>query len=122
MLSDTFDAVFRLLDADLIDRDGRRSGKVDDLEFDGAPGEDVHLTALLSGRPLLPDRLPRPLRPWARHVFGREPVWGSTAIRVPWAEVEGVTAVVSLLRPAAELGLGQGDDVWRPIISKLPGA
>jgi sporulation protein YlmC with PRC-barrel domain len=121
VLSDRFDAVYRLLDADLIDHDGRRSGKVDDLELEGGPGEAVHLTALLSGRPLLAQRMPRPVRGLARRLLGA-PVWGSTAIRVPWAEVEDVTSVVRLRRKAAELGLGQGDDVWRPIISKLPRA
>jgi sporulation protein YlmC with PRC-barrel domain len=122
VLSDRFDAVYRLMDADLIDSDGRRCGKVDDLELDGAPGEPVHLTALLTGRPLVADRMPRPLRRWARRLLGGEPVWGSTAIRVPWEEVTEVTSAVSLLRSASELGLGQGDDVWRPIVSKIPGA
>jgi molybdopterin-binding protein len=41
---------------------------------------------------------------------------------VPWPEVDAVTSVVTLKRPAAELRLNRGDDRWATIVGKLPGS
>jgi hypothetical protein len=44
------------------------------------------------------------------------------AVHVPWSEVESVSSVVKLKRPAAELRLGGGDRRWSGLVGKLPGA
>jgi sporulation protein YlmC with PRC-barrel domain len=99
------DAVYRLLDAQLVDVEGRRCGRVDDLELDGEP---LAVTAILSGRGTYADRLPPRLRRLALRVFG-EDVRGRTVRRVPWEEVDEVTDHITLRRKAADLGLGEGD-------------
>ncbi len=44
------------------------------------------------------------------------------AVHVPWSEVESVTSVVTLKRPAAELRLNRGDERWGKLVGKLPGS
>jgi hypothetical protein len=113
------DLVYRLLDSQLLDVDGRRCGRADDMELEGAPGEPTYLLHLLSGHGAWPPRLPRRLRRWGRKAFGAEVV-GETVIRVPWSEVEGFDDTINLRRPAGELGLAQGDLRLAPAMRKLP--
>ena len=58
-IPDRMDAVYRILDDQLVDVDGRRCGRVDDLEFDGGLGEPPRLYAILSGSGTWHRRLPR---------------------------------------------------------------
>ena len=44
------------------------------------------------------------------------------AVHVPWAEVDAVTSVVTLKRPAGELRLNRGDVRWSSVIGRLPGS
>jgi sporulation protein YlmC with PRC-barrel domain len=118
-IPDTMDAVYRLLDQQLVDVDGRRCGRVDDLEFDGGLGDPPRLHGILSGSGAWHRRLPRPLRPLGKRVFGAG-VIGKDAIRVPWEQVEEVDAVVRLKAKARELGLGQGDARQARHVEKLP--
>ena len=113
------DLGYLLLDAELIDVNGRRCGKVDDLELDGAPGGDARLSAILSGEGLWIDRLPLRLRSLGAKLLPK-PVVGKNVHRVPWEAVDCVTAVVNLREPAPELDLGRGDDELAPLIRKLP--
>ncbi len=92
----TIDLGLSLLDHQLLDPDGRRCGKVDDLALEGGPGEPLEVVAVLSGR--------------------------RKTIRIPWEEIENVAAHVKLRKRADELGLGRGDDRLRPYIEKIPGA
>ena len=118
-IPDTMDAVYRLLDDQLVDVDGRRCGRVDDLEFEGGLGEPPRLYAILSGSGTWHRRLPRPLRSLGGRVFGSG-VIGKDAIRVPWEQVEEVKSVVKLKAKARELGLGQGDARQAKQVEKLP--
>jgi sporulation protein YlmC with PRC-barrel domain len=95
-LTRTIDLGLSLLDHQLLDPDGRRCGKVDDLALEGGPGEPLEVVAVLSGR--------------------------RKTIRIPWEEIENVAAHVKLRKRADELGLGRGDDRLRPYIEKIPGA
>ena len=70
MPGDRMDLVYRLLDEQLVDVDGRRCGRVDDLEFDGGPGEEPRLSAILTGSGAWHRRMPRPLRTTAERIFG----------------------------------------------------
>jgi hypothetical protein len=98
------DAGYRMLDDQLVDVEGRRCGRVDDLEFEGAPGEPLVLTGILTGRGAYHRRLPRRLQRIGRRIFGDD-VRGPTVRRVPWEEVEDVTVRVELRKKAADLGL-----------------
>jgi sporulation protein YlmC with PRC-barrel domain len=113
------DLVYRVLDEQLVDVDGRRCGRVDDLEFDGGPGEPPQLHAILSGSGTWHRRLPRPLRSFGARVFGTG-TSGEDVIRVPWSRVDDISSVVKLKAKATELGLAKGDDRDALFVSKLP--
>jgi sporulation protein YlmC with PRC-barrel domain len=119
MIDDTVDLVYRILDDQLVDVDGRRCGRVDDLEFDGDLGDPPRLHAILSGSGTWHRRLPRPLRRVGRRIFGAGTL-GADIIRVPWTEVEEVGATTKLKAKARDLGLGRGDDRLAKVIEKLP--
>ena len=106
----------RLLDEQIVDNEGRRCGRVDDLELQGNP---PRITALLVGKGLYPRRLPKVVRPLARHLTGIER-WGENALRVPWEEVDSLDSAVHLKKKAEELGLGEGDDPERWMVRRLP--
>ncbi len=113
------DLVYRVLDDQLVDVDGRRCGRVDDLEFDGDVGATPRLHAILSGSGTWHERLPRPLRRLGAHLFGIG-VIGEDVIRVPWEQVEEIASVVKLRAKASELGLAQGDDRDALFVAKFP--
>jgi sporulation protein YlmC with PRC-barrel domain len=114
--SDSIFIAHRLLDEQILDSEGRRCGRVDDIEL----GEDPpRITALLVGKGLYPRRLPRILRGLARRLAGPER-WGANALRIPWAEVDRVADAVHLRGKAEELGLGEGDDPERWMVRRLP--
>ena len=95
-MSERIDLGLRVLDHQVLDRDGRRCGKVDDLAIEGGAGEVPEVVALFVGR--------------------------RRRVRVPWAEVAEVNSGVELRRTAQEYGLGRGDDRLRPWIERLPGS
>jgi sporulation protein YlmC with PRC-barrel domain len=106
----------RLLDEQILDAEGRRCGRVDDIELRGSP---PRITALLVGEGLYPRRLPPRLRSLARRIAGEER-WGANALRIPWEEVDRIEAAVCLRGKAEELGLGHGDDPERWMVKRLP--
>lgn len=108
--------VHRLLDEQILDADGKRCGRVDDIELEGNP---PRVTALLVGEGLYPRRLPKRLRGLARKLVGPER-WGANSMRVPWEEVDTIEATLRLRRKAEELGLGEGDDPDRWMVRRLP--
>jgi sporulation protein YlmC with PRC-barrel domain len=116
MRENELDVGYRILDDDLIDSEGRRCGKVDDVEIEGRPGEPAYLSALVVGPGAWPARLPGPFGDLAARIFGGE------VVRVPWSEIDDVTAVVRLKRTARELRLGRGDDRAKPLVDWLPGS
>ena len=103
-----------ILDHQLLDSDGRRCGKVDDLELEGVGEGTPRVVAILVGASA-----------WrGRGVLGRlaARIAGGRLVRVPWDEVGDVKAHVELRKPARELRLGRGDDLARPLVEKLPGS
>ena len=118
---DRMDLVYRVLDDQLVDVEGRRCGRADDLEFDGDVGRPPRLHALLSGMGVWHRRLPRPLRPLGERVFGAG-VLGRDLVRVPWEQVEDVDTVIKLKAKCRDLGLGGGEDRMARRVEKLPGA
>jgi sporulation protein YlmC with PRC-barrel domain len=99
-----------ILDHQLLDKDGRRCGNVDDLAI-----EEAEIVAILSGPGYWPSRAG-----W----LGRFAGWlgGSGRVRIPWNEVAKIDSAVHLRRTATEYGLGQVDDRLRPFLERLPGA
>jgi len=104
-----------VLDHQLLDKNGRRCGNVDDLAVEGGPGEVPEVVAILAGPGY-----------WGQRAgwIGRLAGWigGGRRVRVEWSEVEKVDSAVRLKRDATSLGLGAGDDRLRPYLEKIPGA
>jgi sporulation protein YlmC with PRC-barrel domain len=119
-MHERFDLVYGLLDDQIVDVDGRRCGRVDDVELVGGPGGPVQIGGLLVGKGAYADRLPRSLRGLAAKVFGRD-VRGATVRRIPWAEVEDITSRVTLRGRAADLGLAVEDRDLGTRFERLPG-
>jgi sporulation protein YlmC with PRC-barrel domain len=109
------DIGLQVLDHQLLDKNGRRCGNVDDLAIEGGPGETPLVVALLVGPGY-----------WGQRAgwLGRFAGWvgGGGRVRVDWSEVEKIDSAVHLRREAKELGLGRGDDRLRSYVEKIPGA
>ena len=102
-----------ILDHQLVDGEGRNCGKVDDLELSSLDSDSPEVVAILVGG-----------NAWrSRGILGRllARVAGD-AVHVPWGEVDSVTSVVRLKRPAAELRLNRGDARWASVIRRVPGS
>lgn len=113
-MSDPIDLALGILDHQLLDGDGRRCGKVDDLELVGVREGEPRVVAILTGPPA-----------WrGRGRLGRLAAWlgRGRLVRIEWSEVAEVESGVRLRRPAPELRLGRGDDRARPWVEKLPGS
>jgi hypothetical protein len=114
-MSEEIDLGLAVLDHQILDRDGRRCGNVDDLAIEGGPGEAARVVALYSGPGA-----------WRRRgrLLGRFAAWvgGGDVVRVPWEAVAEVESHVRLKQTAPDYGLGRGDDRVRPWISRIPGA
>jgi hypothetical protein len=104
-----------VLDHQLLDADGRRCGKIDDLAIQGGPGETAEVTAILTGPGVWPQRAGR---------LGRLAGWlgGSKRVTLPWSEVKRVNSGVELRHRATHYRLATLDDRLKPILEKIPGA
>ncbi len=88
------DLALGILDHQLVDVDGRRCGKADDLEVSGIREGRPRVTAILVGR--------------RRHVH------------VPWDEVAKVDSAIHLKRSASELRLDRDERRARRLVSWIP--
>jgi sporulation protein YlmC with PRC-barrel domain len=107
------DIALSILDHQLVDGDGRNCGKVDDLELAGLDSGAPEVLEILVGGTAF--RARGRLGRLAARLTGN-------AVHVPWAEVDSVTSVVKLQRPADELRLNRGDVRWASLLRRLPGA
>ena len=107
------DIALGILDHQLVDRDGKNCGKVDDLEIAGLDGDSPEVVEIIVGGSA-----------WrSRGLLGRLMArFSGDAVHVPWAEVDSVSSVVTLRRPAAELRLNRGDVRWARLIGRVPGS
>jgi hypothetical protein len=113
-MSQDVDLALGILDHQLVDADGRRCGKVDDLELGGLRDGPPKVEAILVGVPA-----------WrVRGRVGRvaAKVHRGRLVRVSWGEVDGLDAAVRLKKPAKELRLGRGDDRASRLLAWIPGA
>jgi len=107
------DIALGILDHQLVDSEGVNCGKVDDLEVQGLDRGSPEVTEIIVGG-----------NAWrSRGLLGRLAArLSGNAVHLPWSEVESVSSVVKLKRPAAELRLGRGDVRWERLVGKAPGA
>jgi hypothetical protein len=107
------DIALGILDHQLVDADGQNCGKVDDLEIAGLDGDSPEVVEILVGG-----------NAWrARGLLGRLAArLSGNAVHVRWQDVESVSEVVKLKRPAGELRLNRGDDRWGELVGRLPGS
>ena len=102
-----------ILDHQLVDADGVNCGKVDDLELAGLDGDSPEVVEIIVGG-----------NAWrSRGLLGRLAArLAGEAVHIPWSEVESVSSVVKLKRPASELRLDRGDRRWALVVGKVPGS
>jgi sporulation protein YlmC with PRC-barrel domain len=110
-----FDIGLHVLDHQLVDKDGRRCGNVDDLAIEGGAGEPAEVVAILVGPGYW-----GPRAGWIGRLAGW--VGGSRRVRIDWSEVERIDSAVQLKHDATTLGLGRADDKLRPYLERIPGA
>lgn len=115
-MSEPLDLALTVLDRQLVDCQGHRCGRVDDIELAGEPGTPLTITYLLVGQRAAIQRLPRALRllmaPFAR----------GSAVPVAWANIDDVSHVVKLSKTDDELGLGRGERRAAHWLARFPGA
>jgi sporulation protein YlmC with PRC-barrel domain len=109
------DIGLHVLDHQLLDKNGRRCGNVDDLAIEGGPGELPEVVAMLVGPGYWGQRAG-----WVGRLAGW--IGGGAKVRIEWDEVTKIDSAVHLRRDATTLGLGRGDDRLRPYVEKIPGA
>ncbi|HEX9969796.1 MAG TPA: hypothetical protein VGB03_06625 [Acidimicrobiales bacterium] len=119
-------AGLQLLDRQLVDRTGRRCGKVDDLELTASPESgDLYVSAVLTGPGALLSRtghvgLGSWLRRFAAVAFG---TGDDDPGRVPFGRVADIGDHVTLAVDADELATAAGERwVWDHVLSHLPGS
>jgi hypothetical protein len=104
--------VSQLVDLPLVDRDERWCGVVDDVEFEGGPGKELRVKALLVGPGAYKGRMPS----WMFGLVG----WlaGDRISRVPLDEIETISAAVHLKCAAEDVGLHKVEDRVRSWIPR----
>jgi hypothetical protein len=110
------DLVLRVLDQQLVDADGQRCGRVDDVELEIGPGDEARARALLVGPGAQQARTPPLLR-----LLGWPFGFGDRMlVEVPWPQIRGITHVVKLDQSADALGLAEGDRRLGQWLGRLP--
>jgi sporulation protein YlmC with PRC-barrel domain len=119
-------AALHLLDRQLVDRDGRLCGNVDDLELTESVEGNVYVTAILSGPGALWYRLGRKrLGRWLRThtAMAMPPEHGDDPVRIPMRRVTGIGSAVTLAAHRYELA-NNAAEIWvrDHIIGHIPGS
>jgi sporulation protein YlmC with PRC-barrel domain len=105
-----YNAALDLLDLELFDAHGRHCGRVDDLELEGEPGQELVVAAILSGPGTWRTRLPRRLHRLAR----------GDAVRIPWSEILEIGPQIRLKDTDREYGLNRGEEAPSRWASRVP--
>jgi sporulation protein YlmC with PRC-barrel domain len=119
------DAGLHLLDRQLVDKDGRLAGKVDDLELTFPEGGGPpQVTAILAGPGALSRRLGGRFGAWLEAVANRlRDGDDDHPARIPFAVVKQIGSAIDLSVAKAELETDRLEAWTRDrIIGKLPGA
>ncbi|MBA2919840.1 hypothetical protein GON01_09045 [Sphingomonas sp. MAH-20] len=105
----------QLRDVQIVDRDDRDCGIVDDVELQGGPGEGLRVTAILVGPGAYRARLPR----WAMRLVAL--IAGDRMVRVPWGEVAYISSTVQLAQTAQAYGLAEAEERARRLLPGIGG-
>lgn len=119
-----YDAALRLLDRQIIDRDGRLVAKVDDVELAERDDGRLEVVALLMGPGALGPRLGGRLGRWTVAVWRRlHPAESPQAGRIPFGDVTGIDSAVHVGRRLADLDV-DGFERWvdARVVTRMPGA
>jgi len=103
--------VSQLLDLPLLDSNGEYCGIVDDVEFDGGPGKQLKLKALLVGPGAYTRRMPAIAMKIVKWIAG------DRITRVPVDRIDSIKSFVQLDGAADELGLHRSENkarAWIP--------
>jgi len=117
-----------VVDKEILDRDGLRGGKVDDLLLElGEPTEhglpSPEVVAIISGPLALARNLPRPLYWLARQVYRLLGLTDAQPVEIPWEQVTAIDVVVHTRVHRGDVGLSAlPDAVARRLIGRLPGS
>ncbi|WP_334171433.1 hypothetical protein [Sinomonas sp.] len=116
----------QIIDHALLDRDGRRAGRVDDLEFELVEGRAegdpprLVLRAIVSGPAARP--MPRALSAAARACYRMIGVRDPGPATVAWSHVKAIDAFVHLDVERVEAGLRAVDEAALRFVRRLPGS
>jgi sporulation protein YlmC with PRC-barrel domain len=125
MAGRVLDAGLHLLDRQLVDKDGRLAGKVDDLELElPEGGGPPTVTAILAGPGALSRRLGGRFGAWLEAVANRlRDGDDDHPARIPFAVVKQIGSAIDLSVAKAELETDRLEAWTRDrIIGRLPGA
>ena len=109
------DLALTVLDHELVDEDGERCGRVDDIELE-ISGSRCVPKAVVVGRASMRRRLGNGL--FGRVIEGLVPVANHW---VAWDDVIDVTHVVKLRNTAGSYGLARSDARLEPHLKRIPG-
>ena len=115
---------FHLLDRQILDRDGRPVGKVDDIELGRTESGAPYVAALLVGQQALGDRIGGALGRWIAGVARRlSPEPGSGPMRIDYHLVATVDSAVNLSVSRRQLPDAPLEAWLRDhVIDRIPGA
>jgi sporulation protein YlmC with PRC-barrel domain len=118
------DILYELMDQNLIDSEGERAGRVDDIVVEDVFDRPARVVALLAGCDAKSRHLGRPVQRlslWLHWVLGlRGPI---EPIVIAWEHVERVENDVILNVTSGELGLNRVNQAAaRRFIGRIPGA
>ncbi len=118
-----------VLDKELVDRELRRAGRVDDLVIEVAePGPDgaippPEVTAIVCGPMALCPNLSPPFRMLARLLYRGLGLSDPRPVQIPWSAVSAIDVVVHLDIDREQWGTtALANAVQRRYIGRLPGA
>ncbi|KHL01427.1 hypothetical protein LK10_16345 [Sinomonas humi] len=116
----------QIIDHAILDRDGHRAGRVDDLQFELEPGRSegdpprLVLRAIVSGP--VPRPMPSLLGGIARACYRLIGVQDPRPAVVDWSHVKAIDAFVHLDVERVAAGLRRVDEAVLRYVGKLPGA
>lgn len=115
-----------VLDKEILDRDGLRAGKVDDLLLalpDGDTGEGPEVVALITGPTALSRNLSRPVRALVRTIYRLLGLRDPRPSLIAWNHVTRIGVVIEIDVDRSTGGwTALGDAVNKRFIDRLPGA
>ena len=117
-------AALRLLDRQIVDRDGRMAGNVDDIELTADADGRLYVSALLAGPGVLANRLgARRFGRWLRNAHERLEGDGDDPARIPIADVADIGDHIAVSLQHEDMGVFHGERWTRDhVIGHIPGS